>query len=188
MKSIWATMFRVAMEEEEASTTVHATETIGWVAFDAASGTWNGRAYEVAFSEWWYTHVWATLEFTNTYTNPIFIGMETMNEGTDPIHIRHTNLDGDSIDLMVEEDQSADSEMVVTQWQAISYLVIDGAGDLTGAVYGAPTPTPTPNGSETVTPTPDGPVIGEAGTASNVTSSGVTVTLNHSYGSLVVVS
>lgn len=44
----WDTMFCVAMEEEEIATTVHATETIGWVAFDAASGTWNGRAYEVA--------------------------------------------------------------------------------------------------------------------------------------------
>jgi serralysin len=193
MEWIGSGEFRVAMEEEEASTTVHATETIGWVAFDAGSGTWNGRAYEFAFSEWWYTHVWATLDFTNTYTNPIFIGMETMNEGADPIHLRYANLDGDSIDLMVEEDQTADSEMNAA-WQAVSYLVMDGPGDLTGAVYGAPTPTPTPNGSETVTPTPtmtptpDGPVIGEAGSVSNVTSSGVTVALNHSYNNPVVIA
>ena len=46
------TGFQVAMEEEEAKTTAHGTETIGWLAIpskpglrDAGQGTWNGHAY-----------------------------------------------------------------------------------------------------------------------------------------------
>ena len=39
---------------------------------------------------------------------------------------------------MLEEDQSADSEMEVDWWQQVSYFVIDGFSDLTGDVYTPP--------------------------------------------------
>jgi len=66
-------------EEEEASTSAHGTETIGWLAIDGGQGTWNGHAFptpqrygtpfrsEAVQTGNAVTHDWYALSFGGSY-------------------------------------------------------------------------------------------------------------------------
>jgi hypothetical protein len=55
--------FQVALEEDEAQTTAHGTETIGWLAMEAGQGAWNGHAYQAGKTGDAVRHNWYTITF-----------------------------------------------------------------------------------------------------------------------------
>ena len=56
-RNVAAGGFEVALEEDDAQTAPHGSETIGWLALEEGSGTWNGKAYRAASTSDSITHV-----------------------------------------------------------------------------------------------------------------------------------
>ena len=145
---ISAAGFDVALEEEENSTSGHGTETIGWVAIEPASGSWSGHAFEAGTTSESVTNSWYTLSFSESFSEaPLVVaGMATYNDD-DNAGMRRGSVDSSSIQLMIEEDTTRDSETTHAA-EAVSFLAVESAGTLsagylTGGEGGEGTPTAT---------------------------------------------
>lgn len=124
-----ATGFEVTLEEEEAKTTPHGGEMIGWLAITPGKGTWNGHLYETGQTAEGVTQDWYRISFEQNFTRtPRFMAALTTFNSVDSAHLR-ASLTAAGANVMVEEDTSADTE---TQHlaEAVSYLALEGDGEL----------------------------------------------------------
>jgi hypothetical protein len=116
--------FDTAMQEEQALG-AHIEETIGYVAVEPATGTLDGAAFEAGTVSG-VDDTWTTISFSRSYTDPIFLaGMQTVN-GDDPCALRYRNLTGDSVEVFVEEEGSADDETTHANAETVGFLVVEG--------------------------------------------------------------
>ncbi|MCH2129544.1 MAG: lamin tail domain-containing protein, partial [Pirellulaceae bacterium] len=97
--------FDVALEPQESSAAGSVTETIGFLAMEPSTGTWNSMTYEAQLTAALFTDDFVPLSFSNTYeTSPSFVaGLATANGG-DNAHLRYQNLTKASVEVIVEED------------------------------------------------------------------------------------
>jgi Subtilase family len=123
----------VAMEEEEAKTTGHQIETVGWLAVTPGAGTWSGKSF-VADTQSGVTDVWSLISFSPPFAqSPIFVaGLGSYADG-DNAHVRYTGLGGLQVQVRIEEDTTLDSETSHTVGELVPYLVIEGSGLLEGS-------------------------------------------------------
>ncbi|MDJ0845473.1 Calx-beta domain-containing protein [Crocosphaera sp.] len=129
------TGFQVALEEEEAyKSSGHGSETIAWLAMSPGQGNWDGNEFIAGNTGDQVTHHWHTLDFGNTFLNaPKFLGNIATFDGADPSGLRYQNLTNGNVQIMVEEDNSYDSEIQHTT-EDINFLAIEADGNLTGSV------------------------------------------------------
>ncbi len=108
--------------QEEASGGSHANETVAYVAF--TQGSYNdGAATSFQVSTQDINDSWETISFTNGGVDPFFLAsMQTYNGG-DPASLRYDNLGTSSVQVMVQEEQSGDSETSHTD-ESVGYVII----------------------------------------------------------------
>jgi len=121
----------LALEQEEAVTTASVEETVGYLALDQGTGTWNRMRYDAgvtanAVTQSLYTHSFAT---SFSQSPSLLTSLSTYDSG-DNANVRYANVTSRGVQLKIEEESSFDSETVHTT-EAISYLAIDGTGMLT---------------------------------------------------------
>jgi len=122
--------FQVALEEEEASTTAHGSEVVGWLAIEPGQGSWSGHAYEAA-QMGSVTQNWAARSFGQSFgAAPRFVASLASYAGADSAHLRYQALTSLGVQVMVEEEKTWDTEMNHTG-EAVHYLAIEGDGTLT---------------------------------------------------------
>ncbi|NBD16308.1 MAG: hypothetical protein GVY04_09215 [Cyanobacteria bacterium] len=123
--------FQVAMQEEEAlMNTGHTQETIGWLAMSSGSGSWDGFSYAAGSTPDQVTDEWYGLEFGAGFSQaPNLLGSIASSDGGDYAGLRYQNLGSNSVQLKVEEEESADSETNHTT-EAVSFLALEGTGKL----------------------------------------------------------
>ncbi|KTG10995.1 hypothetical protein AUR64_07460 [Haloprofundus marisrubri] len=123
-RSISKRRFATRLQEEEANDNWHHDETVGYVAVEPGTGSLGGAPFE-AGREASVGHEWQTLEFDESYDNPVFVAdVETFN-GNNPCSLRYRNLTRTSVEVRVEEERSADDE----QWhkpETVGYVVVEG--------------------------------------------------------------
>ena len=126
--------FLLALEQEEIREEPHVQETIGYLAMEAGSGTWNRNLFEAHKTSFVITDVWNSHSFYETFENPPhFLSSLTSYNGSDSAHLRYTNLDENGVQLKIEEDTTADTETSHTV-ESVAYLAIGGTGALTAVV------------------------------------------------------
>lgn len=131
-----ASGFEVALEEAEAGD-LHGSESVGWLAIEPASGSWNGHAYVAANTPDAVNHNFYTAGFgLNLGADPRFVASLATHDGRDGAALRHRNLTASSAQIKVEEDTTLDSETGHTP-EVVSYLAIGGDGTLTGQPFAA---------------------------------------------------
>ncbi|WP_433631777.1 hypothetical protein [Halomicrococcus sp. NG-SE-24] len=103
VRNVSSDSFDVRLQEEEAKGW-HASETVGYVALEQATGALDGRPFEVRRTDATIGHEWTRIPFEQQYDLPRFVaGMQTFN-GTDTAELRYRNLTGDGVDVRVEEE------------------------------------------------------------------------------------
>jgi hypothetical protein len=134
IKAIDTQNFQLKVHSEEGNCGQgHALETVAWLAFSQGEGN-AGRAYEIDGTEREYDHIFYEIYFNNTYVDPIvFANMQT-SYGEDTCVLRYKDLFSDEISVKVEEERSADYEVVHTN-EEVGFAVFEG----TGAILGIPT-------------------------------------------------
>jgi RHS repeat-associated protein len=133
--------FDVALEEDDAQTTPHGIETIGWLAIEPGTGMWSGHKYEAAKTADAVTQDWYTISFSQSFSQaPRFVAGVATYDGGDGAYLRYdrTSLTASGVQVMIEEDTTYDSETDHTT-EVVHYLAIEGSGTLTAtAVSGTP--------------------------------------------------
>ena len=139
-RSVASSGLELRLQSEEANP-APATETVGYVVFERG----GGKDVGVTYTSETLNDAWKSVNFRNTYQAPVLLAaMQTFN-GADTANLRQRKLTGNSVEIKVEEEKSADSELSHAN-EVLGYLVLEGAG---GEATEPPT-NPEP-------PTPPGP-------------------------------
>ena len=125
------TGFQLALNQEEAITTQHVAETVGYLAIDSGVGVWKGHVFEAIRTPAVVTDSWTTISFSQSFaTVPALLTSLDTYVGVDNSHLRYGNLSEDNVQLQVGEDTTSDTELVHVA-EKVGYLAIGGIGRLT---------------------------------------------------------
>lgn len=103
--------FQIRFQEEQAADGIHGEETVGLVAIEPAVGSSGGLDFHT-FAANGATQNGLSVSFEPDFTSTpaFFAGMQSIR-GIDPATVRYTTLDNDGATIIVEEEQSADTEL-----------------------------------------------------------------------------
>ena len=115
MRNISTTSFEYQMQEEEAGSDGHGTETIAYIAWEPSMGNIEGMLYEVGKTADAVTHSESSISFAQSFeTAPVFVAAMQTRDGSDPSSIRWSNLTPQGVKVNIEEEQSKDDEQTHT--------------------------------------------------------------------------
>ena len=118
------TSFEYLLQEQEKNSAAHATESIGYIAWEPGQGEFNNMVYEVGTTTDSVTHAWKTVTFQPAFPDlPLFIAAMQTTEGTDTAAVRYQNMSQTKTQIKIEEEQSNDSEVDHTS-EVVGYLAI----------------------------------------------------------------
>jgi len=116
--------FSYKLQEQESTITSHATETIGYIAWEPGKGEIGTMIYEAGTTTDSVTQSWMDITFQTAFPNmPLFIaGMQT-TDGGDTAAVRSQNMSQTATQIKIEEEQSKDAEISHTT-EIVGYLAI----------------------------------------------------------------
>ena len=118
--------FSLKMKEEELLGR-HSTELIHWIAVEQGS---SEEKFEVAHTGRSFNHNWNTLNFSQNYTDsPITLMAIQSHYGGDTSNLRIRQLNSNSVQVLVQEEQSRDSEVRHTR-ENVGYMTFANSGDI----------------------------------------------------------
>jgi hypothetical protein len=117
--------FEYCMDEQEANSRYHAEEMIAYIAWQPSSGSLNGFLFEVGRTANQVDENFSTIDFQQRYTiAPVFLAdMQTCNGG-DTASLRWRNKDAYSVQVQVDEEASANSEVSHAN-ETVGYIVLE---------------------------------------------------------------
>jgi len=126
IKNVTTDLFRIRLQEEEASTGVRGPETINWIAVE--SGSRVGKREVGRFK--WVNHKWSRMRFRQTYTKtPLVLSQSQLARDKEVAILRHHNLNRRGLLLRLQEERSADTETVHSR-EMIGYVIFPTAGPI----------------------------------------------------------
>ncbi|GGL78806.1 hypothetical protein [Wenxinia marina] len=125
-----AERFELTMQEEEAlNAGAHATESIGWIAFEANSGTWDGRSYEAGTTGDTVGETATSQGFSGAFSAaPQLLTSLASLDGDDPSFARAGAVTASGFDVAAQEEQSADPETAHTNETVDFFALADDGG------------------------------------------------------------
>ena len=126
--------FGIGLQEDEATDGSHGIETLGWLAMDAGSGTWDGRSYQAGTTTIDVAETFVTQSFDAPFgaAPSVLTSLSSFN-GRDPAYARVRSVEANLLEVRSEEEQSADTE-VGHVGEDVDYLLFEGnEGTLSGS-------------------------------------------------------
>jgi subtilisin family serine protease len=117
--------------QEEEALGWHADERIGGIVIEPGTTDLNKTKFEVGRTSDTVQHQWYQIDFEQSYNSPVFEADLQTFDGPDPAGLRYRNLTDNSVEVFVEEEQSADDETRHTS-EEVGYMVFE-AGTKVGA-------------------------------------------------------
>ena len=111
IKQITADGFSYRMSEQESNTQDHLAETLSYIAWQPSAGNAGDVAYNVGRTADAVTHKTYSLLFDTPFASPptFLAGMQT-TDGGDTANVRCGNKAVDAVEVLIDEEQSRDSE------------------------------------------------------------------------------
>ena len=123
------TSFEYMLQEQENNSSAHTTETIGYIAWEPGQGEINNMVYEAGTTTNSVTHSWKNITFLTSFPDlPMFIAAMQTADGSDTAAVRYQNMSKTNTQIIIEEEQSKDSEIAHTS-EVVGYLAIAGKAD-----------------------------------------------------------
>ncbi|GAU08921.1 fibronectin type III domain-containing protein [Desulfoplanes formicivorans] len=112
MQNITATGFETSIQEQEKSDQNHGTETVSYIAWEPSAGVIDQQAFQVGTTGSAIDSAFSTVTFDAPFdrTPALMAAMQTMH-GDNPSGVRYDKLTTKTVKMMIEEEQSADTEM-----------------------------------------------------------------------------
>ncbi len=122
VRNVTASSFQIRVQEEEGNDGTHNAERVDWIAITPGNTTFGGTKLVVGRTGNSVTHQWSTINFSSV-TNPVFLAEMQTFDGGDTAALRHRNLTSSSVEVKVEEEQSANTEVNHTT-EVVGWVVI----------------------------------------------------------------
>ncbi|WP_147431054.1 fibronectin type III domain-containing protein [Thiocapsa rosea] len=117
--------FDVGLREQEANAQQHLPERIDFIAWEASSGVVDGMRYEVGRTGRMVNHEAHNLVYQTAFVRPpVLVADMQTTHGDDTAALRWQNLNVESVDLRVQEEQSRDREMTHLL-EDVGYFIAD---------------------------------------------------------------
>lgn len=129
-RNITESSFVVRLQEEEYSSHggIHAMETVMWIAIQQGKGASQDISFVFGVTPQNITHEWHTISWDSLGTNrPVLLAAMQTFAGSNAANLRYRNLTQNSVSVFVEEETSANSEVVHTKEQ-VGYAVFSESG------------------------------------------------------------
>jgi len=115
--------FNFRMQEQERNSKKHATETVGYIAWEPSAGTVNGLTFEINKTGDSVTNDFYTIQFSQNFINtPMFIADMQTGQGMNTANVRWQNKDAYAVEVQISEEQSKDDE-IVHDTEVVGYMV-----------------------------------------------------------------
>jgi predicted ester cyclase len=122
VRNVSTTMFEYKMQEQEANSDGHASETVSYIAWEPINGSIDGIHYEIGSTSNAVTQDFKTISFNQPFaTEPVFLAAMQTVDGPDPSSVRWDSLTSTNVQVKVEEEQSKDSEQIHTS-EIVGYM------------------------------------------------------------------
>lgn len=132
--NISAAGMRLALQQEEAISSQHTPETVGYLAIESGSGIWNGHVFAAAATAAVVTEDWQKVNFSRTFsTTPVLLSSMSSYWGKDSVHVRYRDLTSSDVEFKSGEDTTFDTELLHAE-ESVAYLAIDGSGMLSATI------------------------------------------------------
>lgn len=114
--------FRLCLQEQEANTQDHASETVAYIAWQPSSGDFDGVTFEVDRTGREVGNAFADIGFTESHaTAPVFLGKMQSAYGKDTADLRWRAKDAAGVEVKIAEETSRDSETTHTT-EVVGYM------------------------------------------------------------------
>jgi hypothetical protein len=123
MHSIDTQGFMYGMQEQEANSQSHASESIAYIAWEPSVGEIDGLSFQVGRSEDVVTQDFNAIDFSHglTVAPTLLVDMQTA-DGGDPANIRWRNKTLTRVEVQIDEEQSDDTETTHTS-EVVGYML-----------------------------------------------------------------
>lgn len=122
--------FNVQMQEQEGSDQVHASESIGYVAWQGRAGTSNNVTYEAGTTNDEIFQNPSPIPFRSRFAAaPVLLAAQQTRNGVDPANLRLLDHSQSQATLFVDEEHSADDETYHAVEQVGYLCLLPAAGD-----------------------------------------------------------
>lgn len=120
--------FETRIYEAEGNNGIHYDETVGYFAIEPGIVGFIGTEFEVGTTANTVDEHFHRINFSDSHgSNPNFLADLQTTDGTNTCNLRYWNLDANSVEVKLEEEQSADSETNHTT-EEVGYLVTSRNG------------------------------------------------------------
>ena len=131
-KDIGRHSFTVRLREEEISSNYHFDELLSWIAIEPGKQN-TGMRCEIKTTSNVVTHQPYKLSFNQSYANnPVFFATIQTHNDPDPCVLRFKELNREGIKIFIQEEKSADQEVLRTSGETVGYMTFASAGLLKG--------------------------------------------------------
>ncbi|WDQ17489.1 dockerin type I domain-containing protein [Rhodopirellula sp. P2] len=131
-QEITRSSFKVRVQEEQGADGSHNNERVGYVALERGNGSISGSPYRIQATGEVVSDTFRTINLGTAFnTAPVFLASMQTTTGTDPAGLRFRNLDRDSVQVIVEEEKSADAETTHSN-EAVGYAAFGAGATLIG--------------------------------------------------------
>ena len=115
--------FDFRLQEQERNSKRHATETIGYIAWEPSVGTIDGLTFEINKTGDSVTHNFYTIQFSQNFMNtPLFIADMQTGDSMNAANVRWQNKDAYAVEVQIDEEQSKDNE-IMHGTEVVGYMV-----------------------------------------------------------------
>ena len=125
MQNVNGNKFEMKLQEEEAEDGTHALETVHYVAIQIGPNEEGSLRFRAGQTQEDITHEMASINFGDTYNNPFFFAQIRTTKGNDPAGLRLPSLSNTQATVLIEEEQSFDTETTHNTPESINWLVIE---------------------------------------------------------------
>lgn len=124
LQKITTSGFEYYFREQEANRNIHVNETVYYIAWEPGKGTLGSMLYESNTTSDSVTHDWQTMPFDTAFIDlPLLLANIQTHGGRDSSTMRVDQLQANSVQIKVAEEQSKDDEIAHTT-EIVGYLAI----------------------------------------------------------------
>lgn len=129
IRNTTTTNFQLRLQEQELNPNAHVNETVHFMAFSKGTGDIDGKNIKVDDTGRSVEESWKTISYGGTYNTTGFVAAMQTTYGGDACALRYQNLSSTSVQVKVEEEQSANSEVNHTT-ETVGYVVIQNTATM----------------------------------------------------------
>ena len=122
VRNVGTSSFQIRLQEEEGNDGTHAVERVDWIAVEPGTSTFSGTKVVAGRTGNSVTDAWSTINFS-AVADPVFLAEMQTFDGGDSAALRQRNLSMTSVQVKVEEEQSANTEVAHTT-EVVGYVVV----------------------------------------------------------------